>query len=79
MKLLVAFTYLECYNMKKRGETDSEGAWSAERVKAQLAPSAGGFCPRRSESDRAPRPVRSVTAETCSQAIWSSYLADKKT
>ena len=47
--------------MKKRGEADSEGAWSGGKAKAQGPRSGAGFCLRRSESDRALWPLRSVT------------------
>ncbi len=33
MKVLVAFTYGEWYNMKKRGEADSEEAWTEARAR----------------------------------------------
>lgn len=47
--------------MKKRGETDSEGVWSGGKAKAQGPRSGAGFCLRRSEKDRTPRPFRGVT------------------
>ena len=59
---------------KKRGEADSEGAWSEAR------PSGGARCapqtrPRRRESARAPWPVRSVTGkkrgEADSEGAWT--------
>ena len=46
--------------MKKRGEADSEGAWSGEKAASQGPQSGSGFCLSRSESDRASWPLRSV-------------------
>nr|DAL51639.1 MAG TPA_asm: hypothetical protein [Caudoviricetes sp.] len=46
----------------KRGGQTRRGAWSGARVKNQDLRSKAVFCPRRSESDPAACPARSVTA-----------------
>ena len=47
---------------EKRGEAASEGAWTGARAKTQGQQRWPGFCPSRREGDRAPCPLRSVTA-----------------
>ena len=60
--------------IKKHGEADNEGAWSGAKGKAQAPRSGAGFCLRRSESDGAVWPLRSVIkkrGEADSEGAWS--------
>jgi len=61
---------------KKRGETDSEGAWSGAKAKAQGPQSGAGFCLSRSEAARREQAQRDREARSRrEQRGWSGAPA----